>query len=259
MLYYSQSKSWMTRDILSDVLVKINRKLKKKGRSVLLFMDNAGCHPADLKDKFSNIKIAFLPANMTSKLQPLDLGIIMNFKVHYRQFLMHYVLAKIEECSSATEVTKSLTILNAIRWVAESWSRVTPDTIQKCFRKAGFLDKNMKVTQPASYASDDHFADLDSDDPFADVDLDSDVIESDSGTDELRELVSCLELDDGCCSVEEFLVADESLQVYMDTDDSWEENFLAEIGPSMASKSPRSQLISILMKMRRNMMLYSLN
>lgn len=81
--YYSQKKAWMDGDIMEAILTKLNLRLSSCGRSILLFIDNAGCHPDYLKCKFSNIKVCFLPANTTSKLQPLDLGIIQNFKVHY--------------------------------------------------------------------------------------------------------------------------------------------------------------------------------
>ena len=63
----------MTGEILNDILHSMNQKLKSKGRSVLLFMDNAGCHPNDITSKYSNIKVLFLPPNCTSKLQPLDI------------------------------------------------------------------------------------------------------------------------------------------------------------------------------------------
>ena len=118
--YYSQPKSWMTGDILHDILGSLNRKLRAKGRSILLLMDDAGCHPSDLEGKYSNIRVLFLPPNTTSKLQPLDLGIIQNFKLYYRILLMQFILAKIEECTSASDVVKSLTILHAIRWIAQA-------------------------------------------------------------------------------------------------------------------------------------------
>ena len=109
-------------------------------------MDNAGCHPEDMKDSFSNIKIIFLPANTTSMLQPLDLGIIKNFKVHYRIRLLRFVISKIETCTTASEVTKSINIPHAIRWVAQAWEAVKPETIKKCFRKGGVLDKSFAVS-----------------------------------------------------------------------------------------------------------------
>jgi hypothetical protein len=64
----------MTGDILNTVLTKLNRRLSRSNRSILLLMDDAGCHPDDLAGKFSNIEVCFLPANTTSKLQPLDLA-----------------------------------------------------------------------------------------------------------------------------------------------------------------------------------------
>ena len=73
--YYSQTKAWMTGDILETVLSKLNRRLSTQHRKIALLMDNAGCHPENcLKDRFSNIRVIFLPPNTISKLQPLDLG-----------------------------------------------------------------------------------------------------------------------------------------------------------------------------------------
>ena len=123
-------------------------------------MDNAGCHPEELRDKFSNIQICFLPANTTSILQPLDLGIIKNFKLQYRQYFLRYVISKIDECDKASDVVKSVNVLIASRWVALAWSQVTADTISMCFRKAGILDGELDVI----------CRDTPDDDPFLEAD-----------------------------------------------------------------------------------------
>ena len=112
----------MTGEILKDYLTGFNLKMKAEKRSILLLLDNAGCHPPELlQDKFSNIKIIFLPANTTSKLQPLDLGVI---KKLYRRHFLEYVSAKIDAAATATDVTKSVNILTALRWVAIAWREV---------------------------------------------------------------------------------------------------------------------------------------
>ena len=108
--YFHQKKGWMTGEILDTVLTTFNRKMTIKKRSVLLLMDSAGCHPQHLKEKYSNVKILFLPPNTTSRLQPFDLDIIQNFKVHYRRLLLCFVLAKIDSCSCASEVANSITV-----------------------------------------------------------------------------------------------------------------------------------------------------
>ena len=90
--YYSQTKSWMTAELLYDILHQLNRKLQVSDRFILLLMDNAGCHPPDISGKYSNIKVVFLPPNTTSVLQPLDLGIIKSFKVYYRKLCIIYYI-----------------------------------------------------------------------------------------------------------------------------------------------------------------------
>ena len=62
--YYSQKKAWMDGKIMKSILTTLNRRCINEKRSILMFMDNAGCQPEDLKSSFSNIKIYFLPPKL---------------------------------------------------------------------------------------------------------------------------------------------------------------------------------------------------
>ena len=86
--YFSNPKSWMTSEVMAAVLARFKRKLVFEDRKVILFLDNATCHPESMIGQFSQVKIIFLPKNTTSRLQPLDAGIIQNFKVKYRKRLV---------------------------------------------------------------------------------------------------------------------------------------------------------------------------
>ena len=61
------------------------KRMKKQGRQVILFWDNATSHP---NLQLENVKLVYLPPNTTSHAQPLDQGIIQNFKVRYRRLLI---------------------------------------------------------------------------------------------------------------------------------------------------------------------------
>lgn len=195
-MYFNQPKSWMTADILVSVLAKLNRKMSSKDRKIILLMDNAGCHPEDtLKDRFSHIKLLFLPPNTTSRLQPLDLGIIQNFKVHYRTLFLRFVLSQIDTCAKASDVAKSVNILHAIRWVAKAWEAVSPETIRKCFRKAGIIDSSLSVVARPCMQ-----------DPFLDIDS-------------IEGLMQQIQSEEGTCSTTEFINGDDDLSTCFATDD----------------------------------------
>lgn len=72
----------MMGDIVCDVIISTNLRLEWNGRSGILSSENAGHHHADLEERYGNIKAILLPSNTASKLQPLDVGIVMNFRLH---------------------------------------------------------------------------------------------------------------------------------------------------------------------------------
>ena len=87
------------------------RKHIFEDRKVILFLDNATYYPESMIGQFSQIKIIFLSNNKTSGLQPLDASIIQNFKVKYRKRQVKYVLARIQEDVSTTQIVKVADVL----------------------------------------------------------------------------------------------------------------------------------------------------
>ncbi|XP_039953998.1 tigger transposable element-derived protein 6-like [Bactrocera tryoni] len=136
--WQSNKKAWMTREVMTQWLKEIDKKMELENRKVLLFLDNAASHPRDISLK--NVKILFLPSNTTSVCQPLDQGIIQNFKIHYRNSQVKNILVSIETGSPK----KNINVLEAIHFIKEAWTNVQPQTIKNCFQKAGF-DKNRNL------------------------------------------------------------------------------------------------------------------
>ena len=107
-----------------------------QSRKILLFLDNCGAHPAV---HLQNVKLVFFPPNTTSRLQPLDAGIIQTVKLHYRKKMMRHVAIELEEADTASEIARSINVLHGIQWLTSAWDSVKEETITKCFKNCGFL------------------------------------------------------------------------------------------------------------------------
>jgi transposase-like protein len=88
--YKANKKAWMVSSIFEEWLRNLDRRFMREKRKVLVFVDNCAAHPPI--PNLKSITLKFLPPNTTSKLQPMDQGIINNLKVKYRQKLLKYII-----------------------------------------------------------------------------------------------------------------------------------------------------------------------
>ena len=117
-------------------------------------MDNAPCHPESLSDRYSNIKVVFLPKNATSRLQPLDAGIIRNFKLKYCKKLLNFVILRINDNGKAADIIQEVDVLKVISWIKSAWGEVSEEAMVNCFKKCGFR-KNQTDVQLTDFAEEE--------------------------------------------------------------------------------------------------------
>ena len=58
--YYSNPEAWMTTEIMTSILGKINWQIEVAKRKIILFMGNGLCLPEILSERYPNIKAVFL-------------------------------------------------------------------------------------------------------------------------------------------------------------------------------------------------------
>ena len=99
--YYGQKKAWMDSLIFKSwfktkFAPRDKHYLSIKGlpTKVLLLMDNAPSHPSneELCSRDWLIKTMFLPANITSLIQPMDQGVLYNLKRRYKRNLLEKMI-----------------------------------------------------------------------------------------------------------------------------------------------------------------------
>lgn len=138
-VYYKfNSKAWMTSTLWEQFLREYDKKFLQQKRNVLFIVDNCPAHPEI--DKLHSIKVVYLPPNTTSITQPMDMGIIQNFKICYRKLLLSEMITAIDNHASY-----EINLLKAFFLIKKAWQFVSSETIANCFRKAGFLNEPIFV------------------------------------------------------------------------------------------------------------------
>lgn len=161
----------MTQEVFRKIMKSFNNRMIREKRHVLLLLDNAAVHESGLL--LSNVKLQFLPPNTTSHTQPLDAGIIANFKNHYRNIQYKHVSLKYSALtknsddtngqvhlpSTTTTLSNSssskpyywITQLQAMNWIRVAWDKVESTTIQNSWRHTKLIkDQNAEEDLPSS-------------------------------------------------------------------------------------------------------------
>jgi hypothetical protein len=162
--YKSQPSAWMSVEIFTDWLKNFDAAMGAAKRKILLLLDNAPVHPRDVK--LDNIQLVFLEPNTTSKLQPLDSGIIKTLKTHYRSMVVMKVISEFDKTrkslggdaanpralQESVSATKVINLGVAASFITGAWRKVTPECVKNCWLATGILppSANLPASTPRS-------------------------------------------------------------------------------------------------------------
>lgn len=211
--YDASKNAWMTSSIFENwfhkEFVPAVRKHLRQQRlepKALLLLDNCPAHPPadNLVSRDGRIRVSYLPKNTTSKIQPLDQGIISTFKMLYRRELVKKI---VDADRPVQESLKSITVKEMIHLSGQSWDVVKPTSIEKCWMKG--LGPAFVV--PAETSNDERLTTDDSDDDdeefegFSAADLEEMQRKIETTPDEIRQLLT---IDNDCPTFEHVSDAD---------------------------------------------------
>lgn len=139
-IYRANKKAWMTANIFEEWFKKHfvleaeeHMKALNLNFKVLLILDNCSSHPANLSTE--NVKVVFLPPNTTSLIQPLDQGIIRQFKHYYLKRTFQIVFDQAEKGKDLKSAWKEYDMLQCVKNIALAAQDLKSSTLSNCWHK----------------------------------------------------------------------------------------------------------------------------
>ncbi|KAK4325871.1 hypothetical protein Pmani_003575 [Petrolisthes manimaculis] len=142
-LWCANKKAWMTSSIFDEWYIEhaipaienVNKKHNMANRAMVI-TDNASSHSKHLCTVSDDVKLCFLPPNVTSLIQPLDQGVIALFKRYYLRFTMQQMANAMDRDKDLTAPAfwKSYTIKDAIANISRAWNSVPESALNGVWR-----------------------------------------------------------------------------------------------------------------------------
>lgn len=142
--YHHSPSAWMTSEIFTSYIKRLDVAFRREGRHVALLLDNASVH--NIKITLTNIVFVFLPANTSSKLQALDAGITANFKTQFRA--IQYDRALTQYLTKQLNNVYEMDQVQAMIYIATSWGLTICKLMNVACCSQNFLVLQLKITLP---------------------------------------------------------------------------------------------------------------
>ena len=204
--YDASKNAWMTSSIFEhwfhkEFVPAVRKHLRQQRLEpkALLLLDNCPAHPPsdNLVSRDGRIRVSYLPKNTTSKIQPLDQGIISTFKMLYRRELTKKI---VNADRPVQETLKTISIKEMIHLSGQSWDGVRPTSIEKCWMKGlgpAFVVPDADADEPR--ATDDSDDDDEEFEGFSAADLEEMQRKIEATPDEIRQWLT---IDNDCPTFE---------------------------------------------------------
>lgn len=120
-----------------------DKTMRIQGKKALLLMDNFSAHELGVElleeaNELTNTKVMWLPPNATSIHQPLDQGIIQNWKSYVKKQFVMFMATTFDK---GKDLFEEMHVLRAIRWGISAWENdVSQATIQNCWARSQAID-----------------------------------------------------------------------------------------------------------------------
>ncbi|XP_023565087.1 COX assembly mitochondrial protein 2 homolog isoform X1 [Octodon degus] len=140
--YRHNKKAWMTSALFEDWFLNCFIPQAKEycrqnniAFKILLILDDAPGHPRHIGTMHPDVKVVYLPLNITTLIQPMDQGAIAAFKAQYLRQTFAQAVEATESGQTLLEFWKGFNILNAIQNIAAAWEEVTEQCMNFVWKK----------------------------------------------------------------------------------------------------------------------------
>ncbi|GBM14587.1 Tigger transposable element-derived protein 4 [Araneus ventricosus] len=116
--YDFNKKSWITSEICEKWVQKLDKRMIAECRKIALVFDNCPVYPKEINPKLKNVTVFHLSPDTLSKQQPMDQGVIKNFKIHYLKRIVQKVITALENNQSMPKVNLRESILE----ISKAWN-----------------------------------------------------------------------------------------------------------------------------------------